>query len=142
MRAPNGSTVLMMAAREGHDELARQILDVGADPRAVNRTRGIGTDLGDASRGISLARLVSGQTEFAQAAPDLASFGAPVSVAAPPEIGDPAPDTPGRSGRPADGRAAQDAKLAMVEHFKPEKTHCHRLRPPAAKPRHAANRAP
>jgi hypothetical protein len=35
-RAPNGSTVLMMAAREGHETLARLLLERGADPDAIN----------------------------------------------------------------------------------------------------------
>lgn len=35
-RAPNGSTVLMMAAREAHEDLARALLDAGAAPEPVN----------------------------------------------------------------------------------------------------------
>lgn len=35
-RSPNGSSVLMMAAREGQENLARLLLEAGADPKAVN----------------------------------------------------------------------------------------------------------
>ncbi|WIM06356.1 MAG: ankyrin repeat domain-containing protein [Candidatus Nitricoxidivorans perseverans] len=35
-RVPNGSTVLMMAAREAQEDLARMLVDAGADPRSVN----------------------------------------------------------------------------------------------------------
>lgn len=35
-RAPNGSTVLMMAAREAHEDLARILLDAGSDPNLLN----------------------------------------------------------------------------------------------------------
>ena len=35
-RSPNGSTPLMMAAREGREELARTLLESGADTRAKN----------------------------------------------------------------------------------------------------------
>ena len=34
--SPNGSTPLMMAAREGHEELAKTLLEAGGDPRAKN----------------------------------------------------------------------------------------------------------
>lgn len=35
-RSPNGSTPLMLAAREGREELAKTLIDAGADPRARN----------------------------------------------------------------------------------------------------------
>lgn len=35
-RSPNGSTPLMLAAREGREELAKLLIDSGADPRAKN----------------------------------------------------------------------------------------------------------
>lgn len=89
-QAPNGSSVLMMAAREGHAELARQLLTAGADTQIVN-------DRGDSALTwamrhghFSLARLVSTQGEFAQAArAGQAGFGkAQRSHAAPAEIND------------------------------------------------------
>ena len=87
-RAPNESTVLMMAAHEGHEDLARLLLDAGADPARVN-------DRGDSALtwamrygNYSIAKLVSSPEAFAKAAkapPE--SFGPPVrSVAAPVEI--------------------------------------------------------
>lgn len=89
-RAPNGSTVLMMAAREGHEELAQALLAAGADPRPVN-------DQGDSALtwsmrhgNLRIAKAVSTAEQFAQAAkaaPE--SFGKAVrSEPAPPEIED------------------------------------------------------
>lgn len=121
-RAPNGSTVLMMAAREGHDELARQILDAGADPRAVNERGESALTWAMRHEHFTLARLVSDQAEFAQAAKaDPASFGAPVrSVAAPPEIEEILRRIrlAEAAGQPTD--ALRKTLLAMVEHFKQE----------------------
>lgn len=36
VRAPNGSTPLMLAAREGREELSKMLLEAGADPKAKN----------------------------------------------------------------------------------------------------------
>lgn len=87
-RAPNGSTVLMMAAREGHADLARQLLTAGADAQAVNERGESALSWAMRYGNFGIARLVSSQTEFARAAQaDPASFGAPQrSVAAPAEM--------------------------------------------------------
>lgn len=87
-RAPNGSTVLMMAAREGHEELARQLLAAGADPKAVNERGENALIWAMRHEHFSIAQMVANQEEFAQAAQaDPNSFGTKQrSVAAPPEI--------------------------------------------------------
>ncbi|HNK03024.1 MAG TPA: ankyrin repeat domain-containing protein [Accumulibacter sp.] len=87
-RAPNGSTPLMMAAREGRDELARRLLEAGADSR-------LESDWGDSALTMAmryghyrLAKMISSPEEFAIAVrspPD--GFGeASRSLAAPGEI--------------------------------------------------------
>lgn len=81
-RSTNGSTVLMMAAREGHEELAGALIAAGADPRPAN-------DAGESAlvwamrhRNFRIARLVATPAEFAQAAKaPPASFGTPVRSA-------------------------------------------------------------
>lgn len=87
-RAPNGSTVLMMAAREGHADLARQLLEAGADVQAVNERGESALSWAMRHGNFGIARLVSSQAEFARAAQaDPASFGAPQrSEAGPAEI--------------------------------------------------------
>lgn len=66
-RAPNGSTVLMMAAREGHEGLARMLLEHGADPRAVNE-RGEDALAWAMRHGhLRIAQRVAGPERFAQA---------------------------------------------------------------------------
>ena len=67
-RAPNGSTVLMMAAREGHEDIARALLSAGADPSPRN-------DWGDSALtwamrqgNLRIARMVSSAEDFATAA--------------------------------------------------------------------------
>jgi ankyrin repeat protein len=87
-RSPNGSTPLMMAAREGREEIARTLLESGADTRAKN-------DWGDTSLVLAmrydhyrLGKMISSPEEFAIAvkAPK-EDFGEPVkSAAAPSEI--------------------------------------------------------
>lgn len=93
-RVPNGSTVLMMAAREAQEDLARMLIDAGADPRPVN-------DRGDSAMtwamrygNFRIAKMVAqaegAPAKFAEAvkAPPEA-FGKPVrSEPAPPAIED------------------------------------------------------
>lgn len=87
-KSPNGSTPLMMAAREGREELAKVLLESGADPRSKN-------DWGDTPLTLAmrydhyrLGKMISSPEEFAIAvkAPK-ENFGEPVrSAAAPSEI--------------------------------------------------------
>lgn len=87
-RAPNGSTVLMMTAREGRDELARMLLDAGADARASNENGDTALTWAMRHKKFGIAQMVATAPEFAKAAqapPE--SFGAAVrSQPAPPEI--------------------------------------------------------
>ena len=87
-RSPNGSTPLMMAAREGRDQLARLLFDMGADARATN-------DWGDTALILAMrydhyrvGKIISSPEEFEMAikAPK-EDFGAPSrSASAPGEI--------------------------------------------------------
>jgi hypothetical protein len=87
-RSPNGSTPLMMAAREGREELARLLLETGADTKAKN-------DWGDTALTLAMrydhyrvGKMISSPEEFeiAVKAPK-EDFGAPSrSVQAPSEI--------------------------------------------------------
>lgn len=89
-RSPNGSTPLMLAAREGREELARTLLEAGGDPKAKN-------DWGDTALTLAmrydhyrLGKMISSPEEFAIAvkAPK-ESFGeATRSAAAPSAIED------------------------------------------------------
>lgn len=87
-RAPNGSTPLMLAAREGHDPLAKLLLDAGADTQAKN-------DWGDTALTLAmrydhyrLGQMLGSSAEFASAAKaPKESFGtASRSTSAPSEI--------------------------------------------------------
>lgn len=77
-RAPNKSTPLMMAAREGHEALAQSLIDHGADARLAN-------DWGDDAATwamrydhVRIAKLVSTAAEFARvAALPKEAFGTP-----------------------------------------------------------------
>ncbi len=89
-RAPNGSTVLMMATHEGQEQLIQPLLDAGADPSLAN-------DKGDTALAwamryghFDIAERVSSPDAFARAArAPLASWGADIrSVAAPDKIGE------------------------------------------------------
>lgn len=89
-RIPNGSTVLMMAAREGHDDLARMLVDAGADARLVNDKGESALTWAMRHQHFKIAQTVSTPIEFAQAvrAP-VESFGRPTrSVPAPSQIED------------------------------------------------------
>ncbi|MBP9712457.1 MAG: ankyrin repeat domain-containing protein [Sterolibacterium sp.] len=87
-RAPNGSTVLMMAAREGHEELTRQLLAAGADPKAVNERGESALIWAMRYEHYSIAQRVANQEDFAQAVKAAPTHTATPqrSVAAPPEI--------------------------------------------------------
>lgn len=87
-RSPNGSTPLMMAAREGREEIARQLLESGADPKVKN-------DWGDSALTLAmrydhyrLGKMISSPEEFeiAVKAPK-EDYGVPArSASAPSEI--------------------------------------------------------
>ncbi len=87
-RAPNGSTVLMMAAREGHAGLARLLLEAGADPKATNEAGDDALAWAMRHGHYTLAKTISGASDFAQAAKALPAHDKPPrrSVAAPPEM--------------------------------------------------------
>ena len=87
-RSPNGSTPLMMAAREGREEMIKPLLEAGADPQARN-------DWGDNALTLAmrydhyrLGKMISSPEEFAIAArAPKESFGeARRSASAPSEI--------------------------------------------------------
>jgi uncharacterized protein len=86
-RSVNGSSVLMMAAREGREELARVLLERGADTTVTN-------DWGDNAlawamrhQHVRIAKMVTTKEEFAAAARTPEMFGPPVrSVSAPAHI--------------------------------------------------------
>lgn len=87
-RSPNGSTPLMIAAREGREGLIKDLLEAGADREAKN-------DWGDSALTLAmrydhyhLGQMISSPEEFAIAArAPKKSFGEPArSVAAPSEI--------------------------------------------------------
>ena len=121
-RVPNGSTVLMMAAREGHAELARQIIAAGADAQAVNERGESALTWAMRYEHFTIAQMVSSETRFAQAAKAApASFGAPVrSVPAPPEIEEVLRQIrlAQAAGQPTD--SLRQGLLAAVERFKRE----------------------
>ena len=87
-RSPNGSTPLMLAAREGREDLARVLLESGGDPK-------LQSDWGDTALTLAmrydhyrLGKMISSHEEFAIAvkAPK-ENFGPPVrSASAPSEI--------------------------------------------------------
>ena len=64
-RSPNGSTVLMMAAREGHEALAKLLLDSGADAAATNEAGEDAVAWAMRQRNFGIARLVSSAERFA-----------------------------------------------------------------------------
>ncbi|MBL8504068.1 MAG: ankyrin repeat domain-containing protein [Rhodocyclaceae bacterium] len=86
-RTPNESTALMMAAREGRAELARALIEAGADTAPVNEWGDNALAFAMRNKNYGIARMVSSAEEFARAAKAPEAFGpARKSVAAPPEI--------------------------------------------------------
>src|SRR5262245_26395908 len=112
-RATNGSSVLMMAAREGRDGLVRTLLEHGADARVTN-------DAGDDAlkwamryEHVRIAKMVANPEQFADAArAPRESFGAAVRSAPVPER----IDTLFREVRvaEAEGRPADDLREAYA----------------------------
>jgi hypothetical protein len=89
-QAPNGSTVLMMAAREGHEDLAEALIEAGADPRPANDWGDTALTWAMRQGNLRIAKRVSSAEEFARAAkaPPEAFGKAQRSEPAPPEIAD------------------------------------------------------
>ena len=123
-RAPNGSTVLMMAAREGKEELARALIAAGADPRPAN-------DAGDTALtwamrygNLRVARLVSSPEAFAraaQASPE--SFGqARKSQPAPSEISQLLEKIREAEGRGEDTEALRQRLTEAIARFRAQST--------------------
>lgn len=85
-QSTNGSSVLMMAVREGHEDLVRQLLAKGADP-GIKNMRGEGAlEWAFMFKRLAIARLVATPQQFVAAASRPAEqWGAPTrSVPAPP----------------------------------------------------------
>lgn len=84
-RSPNGSTPLMMAAREGREELGQALIDAGADVRATNDRGDSALTLAMRYEHYRIGKLISSAEEFAVAvkAPK-ETFGEPARSAPPP----------------------------------------------------------
>jgi len=87
-RSPNGSTALMMTAREGHEQLAALLLEAGADPTLTNESGDSALTWAMRHEHFRIAGRVSTEAEFSRAAKVApVSHGTPVkSQPAPPEI--------------------------------------------------------
>ncbi len=83
-RSPNGSSVLMMAAREGHQSLARLLLERGADPDATNEHGDDALDWALRRGHVRIAQELSTKERFAEVARE-------VVHAPPPVYSEPAP---------------------------------------------------
>lgn len=87
-RSPNGSTPLMMAAREGHDDAARLLLESGADTRPRNEWGDTALALAMRHEHYRVGKMISSPAEFEIAVKTpREDFGAPArSVPVPDEI--------------------------------------------------------
>jgi hypothetical protein len=74
-RSTNGSSILMMAAREGRDGLAKVLLDAGADPRVTNDSGEDAFIWAMRHGNANIARAVGTPERFAAAARSPESFG-------------------------------------------------------------------
>jgi len=84
-RSTNGSTVLMMAAREGGEKIARMLLDAGADRSARNDSGEGALTWSMRYQHLTIAKMVSEPAEFAQAvAKPQEVWGEPVNPILPP----------------------------------------------------------
>lgn len=87
-RSPNGSTPLMMAAREGREEMTKMLLESGADTKAKNDWGDNALTMAMRYEHYRLGKMISSPEEFAIAvkAPKQ-SFGEPIrSASAPSQI--------------------------------------------------------
>jgi hypothetical protein len=119
-RVPNGSTVLMMAAREGREDLAKVLINAGADMQPTNERGESALTWAMRHKNFRIANLVASKAEFAEAAkapPE--RFGTPIrSTPAPIQISDLLRQV--RQAE-AEGRPADELRLAFlkaVEAFK------------------------
>ena len=89
-RAPNQATSLMLAAREGREELTGDLIKAGDDPRLTNDLGETALDWAMRHGNVSIAKLVSSPEAFANAVRSQpADIPQPVrSIAAPQEIED------------------------------------------------------
>lgn len=89
-RAPNRATSLMLAAREGQEVLADDLIKAGADPRLTNDLGETALDWAMRQGNVSIAKLVSSPEAFANAVrTQPAEIPQPIrSIAAPQEIED------------------------------------------------------
>ena len=74
-RSTNGSSILMMAAREGRDELAKTLLAAGADPRVTNDRGEDAFVLAMRNGHPNIAKMLGSPERFAAAARSPESFG-------------------------------------------------------------------
>jgi hypothetical protein len=65
--SPNGSTPLMLAAREGREELVRTLIDAGADPHARNDWGDTALIMAMRYDRFQIGKMISTSEEFAQA---------------------------------------------------------------------------
>ena len=89
-RSTNGSTVLMMAAREGHEKIAQLLIEHGAVRTLKNDLDEDALKWAMRNGHLSIAKLITTEDEFAQAAAEpQATWGEPVvTMAAPQEVED------------------------------------------------------
>jgi hypothetical protein len=84
-QAPNGSTVLMMAAREGHEKLAQSLIEAGADTSIRNENGESALTWAMRHNNLKIAKMVASPEAFALAvkAPPQ-SFGVAIRSVPPP----------------------------------------------------------
>lgn len=84
-QAPNGSTVLMMAAREGHEKIAQTLLEAGADTNIRNESGESALTWAMRNNNLKIAKMVASPEAFALAvkAPPQ-SFGVAIRSVPPP----------------------------------------------------------
>ncbi|MDB5809685.1 MAG: ankyrin repeat-containing protein [Betaproteobacteria bacterium] len=87
-RSTNGSTVLMMAAREGYDKIAGLLIEHGAVRSAKNDWDEDALTWAMRNNHLTIAKMVTAEQEFAEAAaqPKEVWGAAPVTIVAPPEV--------------------------------------------------------
>lgn len=84
-RTSNDSTALMLTAREGHERLARLLLERGADPRPTNDWGDSALSWAMARRNLRIGRLVAAAIDSLPPEASSPSFAAAVDALPPPE---------------------------------------------------------